>query len=299
ASFPSRASSRARRRIACGGPGPRRGSCAGARSGRARSPDHSRARLRPASCWAARRPAPRTHWAGGHAAGATSGGARAARPAVARLEAHANRDSTILVDDTIWTDLVDRGFARQRTVWFYKLDLDPAVRIPWQRFDYIVRSNILAGNLDRLPKTRQVYDHSRLVVRFTSNDETNEIRRVVVASPHVHHPGPSTPGRRRFPPAEGGARASPLGGPAGAPSGRLARGLHHPFRKPVGQRDAPAIPRPEVRRVGGQAADEGLRPLRALRERSIEEVVDLTTDEGHGDVAVPLLARGERTRLTR
>src|SRR5206468_4021971 len=65
------------------------------------------------------------------------------RLAVTWLSEHANRNSRLLVDDTIWTDLVERGFQRQRTVWFYKLDLDPAVRLRWSRFDYVVRSNLL------------------------------------------------------------------------------------------------------------------------------------------------------------
>ena len=58
---------------------------------------------------------------------------------------HAPRNSRILVDATIWTDLVDRGFNRHRIVWFYKLDLDPSVTTPWWRFDYVVRSDLLAG----------------------------------------------------------------------------------------------------------------------------------------------------------
>jgi hypothetical protein len=83
------------------------------------------------------------------------------------------------VDDTVWTDLVDRGFSRTQTVWFYKLDLDPAVRVPWWKFDYIVRTNLLAGNLYWLPKTRQVFDHSRTVAVYDNKDERIEIRKVV------------------------------------------------------------------------------------------------------------------------
>jgi hypothetical protein len=30
-------------------------------------------------------------------------------------------------------------------VWFYKLDLDPTMAMPWWRFDYVVRSNVFAG----------------------------------------------------------------------------------------------------------------------------------------------------------
>jgi hypothetical protein len=103
--------------------------------------------------------------------------------AVEWLAGHVNPGSTLLVDDTVWTDLVQRGFHRDRTVWFYKLDLDPAVRMPWWRFDYVVRTNILAGNLYWLPKSRLVFDHSKPVVAFTTKDERVEIRRVVQPQP--------------------------------------------------------------------------------------------------------------------
>ena len=54
-----------------------------------------------------------------------------------------------------------RGFTRARTVWFYKLDLDPAIRIARQEFDYIVRTNLFAGDLDDLPRSRELFEHQR------------------------------------------------------------------------------------------------------------------------------------------
>lgn len=99
--------------------------------------------------------------------------------AVAWLDAHVPRSSRILVDATIWTDLVDRGFDRHRIVWFYKLDLDPTYRLPWWRFDYVVRSDLFAGNLNWLPRSRAVYDHSRIVASFLTPDGRIEVRRVV------------------------------------------------------------------------------------------------------------------------
>jgi 4-amino-4-deoxy-L-arabinose transferase-like glycosyltransferase len=99
--------------------------------------------------------------------------------AVDWLAAHASRNSTLLTDDTVWTDLVVRGFSPDRTVWFYKLDLDPAVRVPWWKFDYVVRTNLLASHLYWLPNTKRVFDHSAPVVVFTSDSERIEIRRVL------------------------------------------------------------------------------------------------------------------------
>jgi uncharacterized membrane protein len=99
--------------------------------------------------------------------------------ALAWLSSHVSRNATLLTDDTLWTDLVERGFSQEKVVWFYKLDLDPAVRRPWWRFDYVVRSNLLAGNLYWLPRSRQVFDHSRIVKVFSSSGERIEVRRVL------------------------------------------------------------------------------------------------------------------------
>ena len=101
------------------------------------------------------------------------------RQALDWLSGHAAPESFLLTDDTLWTDLVTRGFRPERTVWFYKLDLDPEVPVPWWRFDYVVRTNYLAGNLHWLPRTRRVFDNSRVVAVFTSADERIEIRRVI------------------------------------------------------------------------------------------------------------------------
>lgn len=113
--------------------------------------------------------------------------ANADEKAVAWLDTHAPRSSRILADATIWTDLVDRGFDRHRVVWFYKLDLDPTYRMPWWRFDYVVRSDLFAGNLNWLPRSRAVYEHSRIVATFLTPDGRIEVRRVVA------HEGRSSP----------------------------------------------------------------------------------------------------------
>jgi 4-amino-4-deoxy-L-arabinose transferase-like glycosyltransferase len=114
------------------------------------------------------------------------------RLAVDWMTKNADRRSRVLVDDTVWTDLVERGFQQQNTIWFYKLDLDPAIRFRWEDFDYVVRSNLLAGKalefeagteLYWLPKAKQVLDHSRIVAVFEQNGERIEIRRVIQPRP--------------------------------------------------------------------------------------------------------------------
>lgn len=48
----------------------------------------------------------------------------------------------VVVDDAFWVDLVQHGFQQQRTIWFTKLDVDSAVKLPtkpeWKGIDYIV-----------------------------------------------------------------------------------------------------------------------------------------------------------------
>jgi 4-amino-4-deoxy-L-arabinose transferase-like glycosyltransferase len=97
------------------------------------------------------------------------------RAALSWLAEHAVPTDRILVDDTVWTDLVERGFDRKRTIVFWKL---PDARLHWSQFDYFVRSNVLAGDLHWVPKTRQVLEHSRTVAIFQNRDQRIEIRRV-------------------------------------------------------------------------------------------------------------------------
>jgi hypothetical protein len=103
----------------------------------------------------------------------------AGRQAVDWLDSNVDHTSTLLVDDTAWLDLVERGFDRHRTVWFYKEDLDPAVTRPWQDFDYVLESNILQGNASSLPKTQEILAHSQVVADFTDSGEHMQIRKVI------------------------------------------------------------------------------------------------------------------------
>ena len=103
----------------------------------------------------------------------------AGRAAVAWIDQHVDRHSTVLVDDTVWVDLVQRGFSPDRTIWFYKLDLDPGVSVDERDVDYVLRSNMMEGNAKDLPHTRAVLEHSTTLATFTSGAERMEVRRVV------------------------------------------------------------------------------------------------------------------------
>jgi hypothetical protein len=102
----------------------------------------------------------------------------------------------ILVDDTLYVDLVRDGFRPQfGVVWFYKLDfttnLDPSVAraLPkgWRSFDYVVSTAVirsaLAQNPTGLIQVRRALANSRPVATFGKGVQRVELRRI---------PGPGT-----------------------------------------------------------------------------------------------------------
>jgi hypothetical protein len=108
------------------------------------------------------------------------------------IDRNVSHDSRLLVDDTMWVDLVERGFSRDLgVVWFYKLDfsanLDPSVaeRLPdgWLHFDYVVSTPVMQAGLADLPRglgeVRKALDNSETVATFGSGMNRVEVRRVV------------------------------------------------------------------------------------------------------------------------
>jgi hypothetical protein len=97
----------------------------------------------------------------------------------------------ILVDDTLYVDLVRDGFRPQfGVVWFYKLDfttnLDPSVAraLPkgWRSFDYVVSTAVirsaLAQNPTGLIQVRRALANSRPVATFGKGVQRVELRRI-------------------------------------------------------------------------------------------------------------------------
>jgi hypothetical protein len=135
-------------------------------------------------------------WIGGDRAIA---GADQSAPVLAAerwLEAHAAASTRgaqahdILVDDTMWSDLVTHGMPQDRVVWFYKLDyvdnLDPSVRRrihAYTDFRYVVVSPIVRSGLAQTaPPTyslaREAIAHSTQVATFGQGPQRIEIRKV-------------------------------------------------------------------------------------------------------------------------
>jgi hypothetical protein len=93
---------------------------------------------------------------------------------------HVPRSSRLLVDDTFWVDLVQRGFAPDRVVWYYKLGTDSQVdrRYPtsWRGFDYVISTDVLRSG--STPEAHAAVLHSKAVAGFGTGSRRIEIRRI-------------------------------------------------------------------------------------------------------------------------
>jgi hypothetical protein len=100
----------------------------------------------------------------------------------------------LLVDDTVWADLVSHGYQPSRVVWFYKLDfvnnLDPSVRRQIRSYrdlhiivsSPILRSALQDNNARSFTLVREAVTHSTLVVTFGHGTQRIEIRAVNAAT---------------------------------------------------------------------------------------------------------------------
>jgi len=90
--------------------------------------------------------------------------------------------ATIVVDDVLWLDCVNAGYQRDRVIWFYKLDLDPAVaaRLPagWRDVDYIVSTPALRQDPGTLPTVSALLRNSTAIASYGPESGRIEIRRV-------------------------------------------------------------------------------------------------------------------------
>jgi Dolichyl-phosphate-mannose-protein mannosyltransferase len=104
------------------------------------------------------------------------------RQAEAWINGHVPHRGRLLVDDSLWVDLVQDGYPPGQVVWFYKLDTDRDVRARyprgWRDFDYVVSAATLRAFPDRLPQVAEAVRHSRPVASFGHGAERVEIRRI-------------------------------------------------------------------------------------------------------------------------
>jgi hypothetical protein len=100
---------------------------------------------------------------------------------------HVPRSATFIVDDDIWTDLVDDGYRPDNVVWLWELDQDPQVRARfpqgWRDMDYVIGTQALRGSIysTTARSNSSVFmalAHSTEVARFGSGTQWVSIYKV-------------------------------------------------------------------------------------------------------------------------
>ncbi|TIH39320.1 ArnT family glycosyltransferase [Subtercola vilae] len=104
------------------------------------------------------------------------------REAQAWIDANVGRESRLIVDDSMWVDSVNAGFARQNVTWYYKVDTDPAVQAlspnGWRDSDYVITTNSMRSLLSTFPQVNQAVDNSVVVASFGLGDQQVDVRKI-------------------------------------------------------------------------------------------------------------------------
>jgi 4-amino-4-deoxy-L-arabinose transferase-like glycosyltransferase len=90
--------------------------------------------------------------------------------------------TTVVVDDVLWLDCVRAGYQQEKVIWFYKLDLDPAVKATlahgWHDVDYLVSTPALRQDPSALPTVNTLLTNSTVVAAFGPEHGRIEVRRI-------------------------------------------------------------------------------------------------------------------------
>jgi Dolichyl-phosphate-mannose-protein mannosyltransferase len=207
-----------------------------------------------------------------------------------RSEVHPR--ARVLVDDTMYVDLVRAGFEpRFGAVWFYKLDfttnLDPSIaaNLPqgWRAFDYVVSTRVirsaLARNRGRLRQVRLALSNSRPLATFGTGPDRVEVRRITGVGTGSGLIPRKDPDDR---PARVPAGLWPsLGGPLPPSGGRSSTAPRRSSTAPRRSSTAPRRPAAEQRRSRGRrpTTTQRRRPVRSGRSTRRRRAVPLRRSE--------------------
>jgi hypothetical protein len=104
------------------------------------------------------------------------------RQAEAWVAENVDRTRSVMVDGSLWVDLVRRGFPPERVVWFYKLDTDDDVRARYPNgsrdLHFVVSTPSMRSFPENLPEARNALERSRVVKTFGHGDQRVEVRQV-------------------------------------------------------------------------------------------------------------------------
>ena len=101
-----------------------------------------------------------------------------------RANLHPTKSSKIVVDDGLWLNAVQDGFQPgYGAIWFYKVDLDPAVEavLPhgWRSIQYVVSTPTIRNDLSSLPTVDAAIQHSKVVASFGNGAGVIQVRQVL------------------------------------------------------------------------------------------------------------------------
>jgi hypothetical protein len=104
------------------------------------------------------------------------------RQAEAYVKANIGHNSRLIVDDSMWLDLVEAGFQQTKVVWYHKVDTDPEVAgmAPngWRDYDYVISTNSIRTDYDGAPMVAQALTNSVVVASFGEGEEAVSVQRV-------------------------------------------------------------------------------------------------------------------------
>jgi hypothetical protein len=104
------------------------------------------------------------------------------RNAESWVETNVPKDSRLLVDDAVWVDLVDAGFARDNVIWFYKIDTDGAVQAQspngWRDSDYLFETESVRTSGPTSPEIREALANSTVIASFGDGDQQVNVRQI-------------------------------------------------------------------------------------------------------------------------
>ncbi|GAB3574734.1 hypothetical protein GCM10027406_05180 [Leifsonia lichenia] len=107
---------------------------------------------------------------------------RTTRQAQQWVDLNVPKDSRLIVDDSMWVDLVRHGFARDNVTWYYKVDTDPAVQAlspnGWRDSDYVVTTDSMRTFSGTFPQVDAAIANSVTVATFGTGTQKVDIRRI-------------------------------------------------------------------------------------------------------------------------
>ncbi|KQO62963.1 ArnT family glycosyltransferase [Curtobacterium sp. Leaf261] len=93
-----------------------------------------------------------------------------------------DKSSRLLVDDAMWVDLVNDGFARNNVIWYYKLDTDGAVikQSPngWKDSDYVITTDSMRTGGNSSADVAKAIRNSTVVASFGTSNQQVDVRRI-------------------------------------------------------------------------------------------------------------------------